>query len=68
MKRMPGARVSVVYASGLHQRGQGVVVAFCDEPQVLVRYEDGTQEWWRRSLTQPRGRHAQPYDFSEATS
>lgn len=28
----------------------GKVVAYCDQPQVLIEQEDGSQIWWRADL------------------
>ena len=47
----PQRRVEAFYGVGNDTRGRGQVIAFCDAPQVLIQYEDGRKEWWRRDLT-----------------
>jgi len=44
-------RVEAFYGVGNDIRGRGRVIAFSDAPQVLIQYEDGRKEWWRRDLT-----------------
>jgi len=32
-------------------RAEGVVIAHCDAPQVLIQTDDGEQVWWRADMT-----------------
>jgi len=34
--------------------GEGIVMAYCDAPQVCIQREDGTKFWWRADLCEFR--------------